>query len=99
MAEGVHGDEVRPVITASDATLKGGEGHIHWITISNNHATVPAEIELQDGSVDVWGVEVGDNALVGYPVHIVFDPPIHCDNDIRVDMTNATDCQVTVGIT
>ena len=99
MAAGVHGTEVRTVVSTADATLKASHGHIHWISISNTHATDATNVELENGSgVDVWGVQVEAIDTNQPPVHFLFDPPILCDTDIRVDITGGT-VKVTVGIT
>ncbi len=84
-------------VSTADAVLKTGAGFIHWITISNIHATEASAIELEDTGTDVWGITV--EALdqnIGI-VHAVFDPPIRCTTGISVDITNGT-IKATVGI-
>lgn len=99
MAAGVHGDEVKTTVVTSDTTLKSSSGHIHWITLSNSHATASTAVELQDGaSTDVWGVLLEAVDISGQPFHAVFDPPIHCGTDIRIDITGGT-VKATVGWT
>lgn len=78
-------------VVSADTTLKNSAGLVHWITISNTHATEAAEIEIQDGaSTDRWAavVEAVDFKLL--PFHAVFDPPIECLTDVRIDITNGT---------
>ncbi|KKN31685.1 hypothetical protein LCGC14_0821500 [marine sediment metagenome] len=81
---------VQPTVSAADATLKSKAGYIHWITISNTHATEAAEVELADGATDRWAavVEAIDFKLL--PFHANFDPPIRCDTSIIIDITNGT---------
>lgn len=91
MGAGVHGDRCTPTVVTADTTLKTVGGHVHWITISNTHATEAAEVEISDGaSTDRWAavVEAIDFKLL--PFHAAFDPPIHCATDIRIDITNGT---------
>lgn len=88
--------KVQSAISASDATLKPSSGYIHWITISNTHATEAASVELDNGGTDVWGVTVEAVDFKLLPFHVVFDPPIYCDTSIIIDITNGT-VQVTVG--
>ncbi len=86
-----------PVVSTADATLKASSGKIHWITISNTHATEAASIELEDNGTDVWAavVEAVDFNLL--PFHAVFDPPIPCETNIKIDITNGT-VKVVVGL-
>ncbi len=98
MAAGVHGDKCITSISSADATIKGAAGYIHWITISNNHADAAAAVELQDGTTDVWGVQVEAVDKNMPPVHFAFDPPIYCATSIIIDITGGT-VQATVGYT
>lgn len=78
-------------VVTSDTTLKSSAGRVWWITISNAHATVSTQVELQDGdSTDRWGVNVEAVDILGQPVHFIFDPPIQFNTDIRVDISNGT---------
>ena len=88
--------KVQTVVSTADATLKATSGYIHWITISNTHATAAANVELDNGGTDVWGVQVEaiDQSLL--PFHATFDPPIYCDTSIILDVTGGT-VKVTVG--
>ncbi len=89
--------KVQTVVTTSDTTLKSTSGFIHWITISNIHATDSTAVELDNGGTDVWGVTVEtsvDREVL--PFHAVFDPPIYCDTSIILDITGGT-VKVTVG--
>lgn len=88
--------KVQSVISTADATLKATSGYIHWITISNTHATEAASVELDNGGTDVWGVTVEAIDFKLLPFHAVFDPPITCDTSIIIDITNGT-VQATVG--
>ena len=87
---------VQTVVTTSDTTLKSTAGYIHWITISNSHATVSTQVELDNGGTDVWGVNVEAVDLNGQPFHAVFAPPIFCDTSIIIDISNGT-VKATVG--
>ena len=87
---------VTTVVTTSDATLKATEGYIYWITISNAHLTISTQVELDNGGTDVWGVNVEAVDLAGGPLHVIFDPPIHCDTSIIIDISNGT-VKATVG--
>ena len=87
---------IQPVISTSDATLKSTSGYIHWITISNTHATDAAAVELDNGGTDVWGVTVEAVDFLLLPFTQNFDPPIYCDTSIILDITLGT-VQVTVG--
>ncbi len=99
MAAGVHGDRCKTVVSTADATLKGSAGYIHWITISNIHATEATAVELDNGGTDVWGVTVETSVDRDVPpFHAVFDPPIFCDTSIILDVTLGT-VKVTVGLT
>lgn len=78
-------------VVTSDTTLKSSAGKVWWITISNAHATESTQVELSDGaSTDRWGVNVEAVDVLGQPVHVIFDPPIQFDSDIRIDITNGT---------
>ena len=88
--------KVQSAISAADATLKATSGYIHWITISNTHATDATAVELDNGGTDVWGVTVETSVDLGAPFHCVFDPPIYCDTSIIIDITGGT-VQATVG--
>ena len=85
------------VVSTSDATLKTGSGYIHWITITNTHATAAASVQLEDTGTDVWSVVVEAIDFTLLPFHAVFDPPIKCDTGIFVDIQNGT-VLVVVGI-
>lgn len=88
--------KVQPVVTTSDATLKSTSGYIHWITLSNSHATDSTAVELDNGGTDVWGVLLEAVDLSGQPFHANFDPPIYCDTSIIIDITGGT-VKATVG--
>ena len=88
---------IQPVVSTSDATLKSSSGYIHWITISNTHATDATSIELDNGGTDVWAVVVEAVDFKLLPFHAVFDPPIYCDTSIILDITLGT-VKVVVGI-
>lgn len=90
------GGKVQPVVSTSDATLKSTSGYIHWITISNSHATDSTAVELDNGGTDVWGVLLEAVDISGQPFHAVFDPPIYCDTSIILDITGGT-VKATVG--
>ena len=102
MAAGVHGSEVRPVVSAADATLKSSAGYVHWISAANSHASETAFIELNDSTDDLgtdrWAIALGDIAAGGSVVHAVFDPPIEFTAGITIDITTGT-VVATVGIT
>ena len=87
---------VQTVVTTGDTTLKSTPGYIHWITLSNSHATGAAGVELDNGGTDVWGVQVEAVDRSIPPVHFVFDPPIFCDTSIGIDITGGT-VKATVG--
>ena len=87
-----------PVVSTADATLKVGSGYIHWITISNTHATESVSVQLEDTGTDKWSVVVETSADRDVlPFHAGFDPPIQCLTGIFVDIQNGTPL-VTVGI-
>ncbi len=88
---------IQPVVSTADATLKSTSGEIHWITISNVHATEAASIELDNGGTDVWAVVVEAIDFKLLPFQQNFDPPIFCDTSIILDITNGT-VKVVVGI-
>ena len=88
--------KVQTVVSTADATLKSTSGFIHWITISNSHATASTAVELDNGGTDVWGVLLEAIDLSGFPFHAVFDPPIYCDTSIIIDITGGT-VKATVG--
>ena len=88
--------KVQTVVTTSDTTLKATSGFIHWITISNAHATASTAVELENGGTDVWAVLVEAVDLNGQPFHAVFDPPIYCDTSVIIDITGGT-VTATVG--
>ncbi len=81
---------IQSVVSTADATLKASSGYIHWITISNTHATEAASIELDNGGTDVWAVVVEAIDFKLLPFHAVFDPPIYCDTSIILDITLGT---------
>jgi len=88
---------VRGTVSTADATLKTGAGYIHWITISNTHATEATTVQLEDTGTDMWSIAV--EALdqnIGV-VHALFDPPIKCEVGIFVDIQLGTPI-VSVGI-
>ena len=87
---------VQTVVTTSDTTLKSTPGYIHWITLSNSHATDSTAVELDNGGTDVWGVLLEAVDLAGIPFHATFDPPIFCDTSIIIDISNGT-VKATVG--
>ena len=82
--------KVTTVVTTADTTLKATAGDIYWITVSNSHATDSAQVELDNGGTDVWGVEVEARDVNGAAQHFIFDPPIHCDTSIIIDITAGT---------
>ena len=84
-------------VVTSDATLKTGSGYIHWVTITNTHATDASAVELEDTGTDVWAVSVEAVDFLLNPFHAVFDPPIKCNTGISVDITGGT-VLVSVGI-
>ena len=96
MTEPFKAGRVTSVVSTGDATLKATGGYIYWITISNAHATVSTEVELDNGGTDVWGVLLEAVDLSGQPFHAVFDPPIYCDTSIIIDITGGT-VKATVG--
>ena len=84
-------------VSTADETLKVGSGYIHWITISNTHATEAASVELEDTGTDVWAAVVEAVDFKVLPFHASFDPPIKCETGIFVDITLGT-VKVVVGI-
>lgn len=91
MAAGIHGDRCISTVVTGDTTLKANDGHVHWITISNTHATDATAVEISDGaSTDRWAVVVEAIDFKLLPFHAVFDPPIYCATDIRIDITAGT---------
>ena len=97
--DSIHGDRVQSVVSTADATLKATSGYVFWITISNQHATVPVEVEIADGGTDRWAAEVGDTVLTGQPFHANFDPPIFCSTSIVLDVSGGTPtAKITVGL-
>ena len=84
-----YGNVTSSVVT-SDATLKTGAGYIHWITITNTHATDSTAVELEDTGTDKWAVVVEAVDFLLNPFHAVFDPPIKCEVGIFVDITGGT---------
>ena len=87
---------IQPVVSTADATLKSASGYIHWITITNTHATERTSVELDNGGTDVWAIEIEALDFSLLPFTQNFDPPIYCDTSIILDITGGT-VQVTVG--
>lgn len=102
MAAGVHGDAVIPTVITSEAAIKGTAGFVHWITISNTHATEAALVELNDSTADSgtdrWAVVVEAIDFKLLPFHAEFDPPIKFKTGIFCDITNGA-VKVVVGHT
>ncbi len=91
---------VETTVSTADGTIKSSAGNVWWITIGNSHATASAAIELNDstddGGTDRWGVLLEAVDLSGQPSHFVFNPPIHFNTGIRIDITGGT-VKATVG--
>lgn len=100
---GVHGDEVISTVSTTQAAIKSAAGSVHWLTVTNTHATEQAQIELNDSAddsgTDRWAAVFGDVAdpFPG-PLHFVFSPPIKFKTGIYLDITNGT-VKVVVGYT
>jgi len=88
---------IQPVVSTADATLKSSSGYIHWITITNTHATERTAVELDNGGTDVWAAEVEALDFNLLPFKQNFDPPIYCDTSIILDITLGT-VKCVVGI-
>lgn len=91
---------VESTVTTADATIKTGQGDVWWITISNSHATASTAVELNDSTddsgTDRWGVLLEAVDLSGQPFHATFNPPIHFNTGIQIDITGGT-VKATVG--
>lgn len=83
---------VKTTVVTSDTTLKATPGKVWWVSVTNSHATDNAAIEISDGSTpDRWATVVpGLDTPASSHVSVVFDPPIACDTDIRIDITGGT---------
>lgn len=94
MARGPHGSVVVTTVVTADGAIKSREGYVHWVTVSNSHATETASIELNDsaddGGTDRWGVVLGDVDGATATIHCVFDPPIKFTSGIFADITTGT---------
>ena len=88
---------VVPVVSTADGTLVTGQAHVHWITVSNIHATATAAIELDDGGTDRWAVTLDAVDGATGAIHCVFDPPIKFETNVIIDITGGT-VVATVGM-
>lgn len=78
-------------VVTGDTTLKSTNGKVWWVSLNNTHATDNAAIEIQDGSTDRWATIIpGLDTPTDSHLHIIFDPPIFCTTDVRIDITGGT---------
>jgi hypothetical protein len=84
----------------ADTLIRTGQTRVHWVTISNSHATEVATIELAnsvDGaSNDLWQMTLTDIAASMPAFHADFDPPMDFSTHLYADITSGT-VSLTVG--
>lgn len=87
-------------MTASTA-VKSASGDVHWLTISNSHATNDATVSINNSLAgsgsDKFVIILGGQDTANGPLHCEFPrAPIHCDLGIYVTISGGT-VKVNIG--